>query len=97
VLKVLIIVSGFNVYPNEVEEVITQHPNVLEAAVVGKPDDKSGESVVAYITTSKELTEQQILAHCKEQLTGYKTPKTVVFLEQLPKSTVGKILRRELR
>ncbi len=96
-LKDLIIVSGFNVYPNEVEEVITQHPDVLEAAVVGKHDDKTGESVVAYITTDKEITEQQILTHCKEQLTGYKTPKTVVFLEQLPKSTVGKILRRELR
>lgn len=96
-LKDLIIVSGFNVYPNEVENVLTSHPDVLEAAVVGAPDDHSGERVCAYITVSKPVSEAEIIAHCRESMTAYKVPKEVHVLDELPKSTVGKVLRRELR
>ncbi len=96
-LKDMIIVSGFNVYPNEVEDVLTAHPDIMEAAVVGKPDDKSGERVCAFITVSKPVTNDDIIAFCKESLTNYKVPKELTVLEELPKSTVGKILRRELR
>lgn len=96
-LKDMIIVSGFNVYPNEIEEVLTQHENILEAAVVGEPDDRTGEQVCAYFVANKELTENEIQTHCKVALTPYKVPKKIIQLEELPKSTVGKILRRELR
>jgi len=96
-LKDMIIVSGFNVYPNEVEEVLTRHENIMEAAVVGQPDDRSGESVCAYIAVNKALSTQDIIAHCRLELTAYKVPKKVVIMDELPKSTVGKILRRELR
>lgn len=96
-LKDMIIVSGFNVYPNQIEDVLTQHSKVLEAAVVGEPDDKTGEKVCAYITVTEAVDNDEILAHCKEQLTGYKIPKKITVLDELPKSTVGKILRRELR
>lgn len=96
-LKDLIIVSGFNVYPNEVEDVLTRHPSILEAAVVGEPDEKSGERVCAFITVLNAVDTDEVLAYCKENLTGYKIPKQITVLEELPKSTVGKILRRELR
>ena len=96
-LKDMIIVSGFNVYPNEVEDVLTKHPQILEAAVIGEPDDKSGEKVCAYITVANALSAEQVVAHCRDHLTAYKIPKKVVVLDELPKSTVGKILRRELR
>ncbi|MFW8592553.1 AMP-binding protein [Glaciecola sp. 2405UD65-10] len=96
-LKDLIIVSGFNVYPNEIEDVLAKHPNILEAAVIGKPDDKSQERVCAYVTVSSPVTEGDLIAHCKEFLTGYKIPKEFHVIDELPKSTVGKILRRELR
>lgn len=96
-LKDMIIVSGFNVYPNEVEEVLTKHLSVLEAAVIGEPDETTGERVVAYITVASEISEQDIIAHCRTSLTNYKVPKKVVVLDELPKSTVGKILRRALR
>ncbi|NRA59717.1 MAG: AMP-binding protein [Psychrobium sp.] len=96
-LKDLIIVSGFNVYPNEVEEVLASHPQVLEAAVVGEADERTGEKVCAFITVEGQLDEDELIAYCKEQLTGYKVPKKLVVLSELPKSTVGKILRRELR
>jgi len=96
-LKDLIIVSGFNVYPNEVEEVLTSHPLVLEAAVVGEASEKTGEQVTAYITQSGDLTTAQLIDHCKVQLTAYKLPKKIVIVDELPKSSVGKILRRELR
>lgn len=96
-LKDMIIVSGFNVYPNQVEDVLTQHPNVLEAAVVGESDERTGERVCAYITVSEAVSDQALIAFCKEQLTAYKIPKKIVILDELPKSTVGKILRRELR
>ena len=96
-LKDMIIVSGFNVYPNEIEEILTSHPDVMEAAVVGKPDEKTGERVCAFITVSSDIKVEDVTAFCKEQLTNYKVPKSIEILEELPKSTVGKILRRELR
>jgi long-chain acyl-CoA synthetase len=96
-LKDMIIVSGFNVYPNEVEDVLSQHDAILEAAVIGEPDEKTGEKVCAYITVKSEVSENDILAHCKVLLTAYKVPKKIVFMEELPKSSVGKLLRRELR
>jgi long-chain acyl-CoA synthetase len=96
-LKDMICVSGFNVYPNEIENVLTQHPDILEAAVVGMSDDKTGEAVCAYITTTNEVSQQSVTDYCRLYLTGYKIPKKVVTLPELPKSTVGKVLRRELR
>jgi long-chain acyl-CoA synthetase len=97
-LKDMILVSGFNVYPNEIEEVVMMHPDVLEVAAVGKPNEYSGESVWIYVVKkSPALTDVMLLAHCRENLTAYKVPRDVVFLAELPKSSVGKILRRELR
>ncbi len=97
-IKDMILVSGFNVYPNEVEDVIAAHPDVLEVAAVGIPDDKSGEVVKVFIVKkNKSLTEKQIISYCRENLTGYKVPKAVEFRKELPKSNVGKILRRTLR
>jgi long-chain acyl-CoA synthetase len=94
----VVIVSGFNVYPNEVEEVVAMLPGVFECAVVGVPDEHSGEVVKIYIVKGDaNLTEQQVMAHCKEQLTNYKRPKYIEFINELPKNTVGKTLRRELR
>lgn len=96
-LKDMIIVSGFNVYPNEVEEVLTQHPSILEAAVIGKPDEKSQERVCAFVTVNEQFNEAEVIAHCRESLTAYKIPKEINVITELPKSAVGKILRRELR
>jgi long-chain acyl-CoA synthetase len=96
-LKDMIIVSGFNVYPNEIEDVLTSHPDVMEAAVVGQPDERTGEKVCAFITVSKSLNTDEVIDYCKKHLTNYKIPKRITVLEELPKSTVGKILRRELR
>jgi long-chain acyl-CoA synthetase len=96
--KDMILVSGFNVYPNEVEDVIVSHPKVFEAAAIGIPDDHSGEVVKIYVVKSDQsLTEEELMAFCKENLTGYKRPKVIEFREELPKSNVGKILRKELR
>jgi long-chain acyl-CoA synthetase len=96
--KDMIIVSGFNVYPNEVEGVVAMHPGVVECAAVGVPDEKSGEAVKVYVVRKDPaLTEAELMAFCKEQLTGYKKPKYIEFRTELPKSNVGKILRRELR
>ncbi|MFC2995934.1 AMP-binding protein [Acinetobacter sichuanensis] len=96
--KDLIIVSGFNVYPNEVEDVISGHPEVIEVAVIGCPDEASGESVRAFVVTkNKNLTQQELIAFCRKSLTNYKVPKQIEFREQLPKSAVGKILRAQLR
>ncbi|NKC13172.1 MAG: AMP-binding protein [Gammaproteobacteria bacterium] len=96
--KDLILVSGFNVYPNEIEDVVAAHPGVLEVGAIGEPDEHSGE-VVKIVVVKKDpgLTEEQIIAHCKSNLTGYKVPKFVEFRRELPKTNVGKILRRELR
>ena len=96
--KDMIIVSGFNVYPNEVEDVLTQHAGVLEAAVVGVDDARSGEAVKAFIVRrDPTLTEADVRVWCESQLTGYKRPKLIEFRPELPKTAVGKILRRELR
>jgi long-chain acyl-CoA synthetase len=96
--KDMILVSGFNVYPNEVEDVIALMPGVLEVAAVGVPDDKSGEAVkVVIVKKDPNLTADQVKAHARENLTGYKQPKYVEFRTELPKTNVGKILRRELR
>ena len=96
--KDMILVSGFNVYPNEVEGVVMMHPGVLEVAAIGVPDSKSGESVKIFVVRKdSSLTAPQVLAHCRENLTGYKVPKSVEFRNELPKTNVGKILRRELR
>jgi long-chain acyl-CoA synthetase len=96
--KDMILVSGFNVYPNEIEDVIAQMPGVLEVAAVGVPDDKSGEAVkVVIVRKDPALTAEDVKAHCRVNLTGYKQPRFVEFRTELPKSNVGKILRRELR
>jgi long-chain acyl-CoA synthetase len=94
----MILVSGFNVYPNEVENVIASCQGVLEVGVIGMPDPKSTEKVVAYVVTKdKSLTDKIIFAHCQESLTNYKCPKEVYFIDELPKSNVGKILRRIIK
>jgi len=96
--KDMVLVSGFNVYPNEVEDVLTAHDKVLESAVVGLPDDKTGEAVWAFVVKRDDsLTEAELLAHCRAELTAYKVPVRIVFREELPKTPVGKILRRALR
>lgn len=96
--KDMILVSGFNVYPNEIENVVVMHPKVLEAAAVGMPDAKSGEVVKLFVVKrDKSLTKEEIIAFCKDNLTGYKIPKEVEFRDELPKTNVGKILRRELK
>jgi long-chain acyl-CoA synthetase len=96
--KDMILVSGFNVYPNEIEEVIAGHPGVLECAVIGVPDEKSGEAVKAFIVKrDPNLTAADITKYCHEQLTNYKVPRHIEFRTELPKTNVGKILRRQLR
>jgi long-chain acyl-CoA synthetase len=97
--KDMIIVSGFNVYPNEIEAVATGCPGVIECACIGVSDEKSGEAVKLFIVKAAEatLSEEDVIAHCRSGLTGYKVPRIVRFVEALPKSAVGKILRRELR
>lgn len=96
--KDMILVSGFNVYPNEIEDVIMHVPGVLEVAVVGVPDEHTGQAVKAFIVKKDQnLTEEQVLKFCRENLTGYKRPKYIEFRDSLPKSNVGKILRRALR
>lgn len=96
--KDMILVSGFNVYPNEVEDVIADLENILEVAVIGVPDEKSTEAVKAFVVKADDsANEDEIIAHCKENLTGYKRPKYIEFIDELPKTNVGKILRRKLR
>jgi long-chain acyl-CoA synthetase len=96
--KDMIVVSGFNVYPNELEDVLVAHPDVVECAAVGIPSESTGEAVRMFVVRSNpELTEAAIRDFMRESLTGYKLPKSVVFKDDLPKTAVGKILRRELR
>ena len=96
--KDMIIVSGFNVFPNEVEDVVSSHPKVRECAAVGVPDAKSGEAVKVYVIPADDsVTENELKEFCRERLTAYKVPKHFEFRDELPKSNVGKILRRELR
>jgi len=97
-VKDMILVSGFNVYPNEIEDVAATHPGVLEACAIGVPDESSGEAVKLFIVRKDPaLTAEAVVAHCRANLTGYKVPKHIEFRDALPKSPVGKILRRELR
>ena len=96
--KDMILVSGFNVYPNEIEEVLSQHPEVLEVGAIGVPDELSGEAVkIVVVKRSPGLTEESLQAYCKEHLTGYKRPRHIEFTQELPKTNVGKVLRRALR
>ncbi|HEU4882719.1 MAG TPA: AMP-binding protein [Longimicrobium sp.] len=96
--KDMILVSGFNVYPNEVEDCLANHPGVREAAVIGVPDEHSGEAVKAFIVKKDPgLTAESVVKHCRESLAGYKVPRSVEFRDDLPKSPIGKIIRRELR
>jgi len=96
--KDMILVSGFNVYPNEVEDAIAKMDAVLEVAVIGVPDGKSGEAVRAYVVPQEDgLTEDAVRAHCKQYLTDYKIPKAIEFRKELPKTPIGKILRKDLK
>ena len=96
--KDMIIVSGFNVYPNEIEDVVALHPGVLEVGAVGVPDERSGEAPkIVVVKKDPDLTAEALLEHCRGQLTGYKVPRRVEFRDELPKTNVGKVLRRELR
>ena len=96
--KDMIIVSGFKIFPNEIEAVVASHPGVLECAVVGVPDTGSGEAVMLFVVRKDpSLTKEALADYCKQQLTGYKRPKFIEFRDELPKTNVGKILRRELR
>ncbi len=95
----MIIVSGFNVFPNDIEAVVQSFPGVAECACIGVPDAKTGEAVNIFVVKAPgaEFTEEQLLAHCRKELVAYKVPRRITFRADLPKSTVGKILRRELR
>ena len=94
----MIIVSGFNVYPNEIENWVTSHPKILESAAIGIEDERSGEVVKLFVVKKDQtLTEEEVLKHCKEGLTAYKVPKEIKFIKEVPKSPVGKLLRRKLR
>ncbi len=96
--KDMILVSGFNVYPNEIENVVVEMEGILEAAAIGVPDERSGEAVKVFaVRTDPGITEKDVLAYCRENLTGYKRPRSVEFRDELPKTNVGKILRRALR
>ena len=96
--KDMILVSGFNVFPNEVEEVAMSHPGILECAAIGVPDEHSGEAVKLFVVKKDPaLTEADVKAHCAENLTNYKRPRFIEFRTELPKSNVGKILRKDLR
>src|SRR6185295_12331433 len=94
--KDMILVSGFNVYPNEIEDVVASCPGVLECAAIGIPDEKSGEAVKLFVVKKDPaLTIEQVQDYCRKNLTGYKNPRKIVFRDSLPKTNVGKILRRE--
>ena len=95
--KDMILVSGFNVFPNEIEDVLTLNDNILEAAAIGVPHESSGETVKIFVVKKGEISKEEIVAHCREHLTAYKIPRIIEFRDELPKSNVGKILRRELR
>jgi long-chain acyl-CoA synthetase len=94
--KDMIVVSGFKVFPNEIEAVLTLHEAILEAGCIGVPDERSGQAVKAFVVTHEELTTEQIIEFCRERLTPYKVPKFVEFRATLPKTNIGKILRRAL-
>jgi long-chain acyl-CoA synthetase len=97
--KDMIIAGGFNVYPIEIDNVLFEHPKILEGCAIGIPDAYRGETVKAYVVPKKgqSLTEEEVIAYCREHLAPYKAPRSVEFVDELPKSAVGKILRRKLR
>ena len=97
--KDMILVSGFNVFPSEIEQVLTAHPAIAEAACIGLPNERGGEVVAAYVVlnSGSQITKADLLHYCRDQLTAYKVPKIIKFCTDLPKSNVGKVLRRELR
>ena len=97
--KDIIIAGGFNVYPVEIDDVLMGHPQILEACTIGIEESYRGETVRAYVVPvpGGEVTEEQIIAHCRENLAAYKIPRSIVFVDELPKSAVGKILRREVK
>lgn len=96
--KDMILVSGFNVFPNEIEDWVDHHPDVLESAAIGVPDDRTGERIKLFVVSkSGQEPTDSIVKHCKEGLTAYKIPREIVYVEDLPKSIIGKILRRELK
>ena len=97
--KDLIIAGGFNIYPKEIDEVLFEHPKILEACTIGVPDAYRGETVKSFVVIKpgESLCAEEVIRFCKERLTAYKVPKRIEFLEELPKSAVGKVLRRELK
>ena len=97
--KDMIVAGGYNIYPKEIDEALYDHPKIIEACAVGIPDEYRGETVKAFVVVKpgQNLTEEEVIAYCRERLSAYKVPKQIEFLESLPKSAVGKILRRELR
>lgn len=95
--KDMILVSGFNVYPNEIEEVMSEHPSVIECGAIGVPSETRGEDPKLFVVRTDNITEQDLLAYAKENLTGYKRPRSIQFVDELPKSNIGKILRKDLR
>jgi long-chain acyl-CoA synthetase len=96
--KDMILVSGFNVYPNEIENIVVEMDGILEAAAIGIADERSGEAVKIYaVRKNDKVTEQDVLDYCRENLTNYKRPRSIEFRDELPKTNVGKILRRALR
>ena len=98
-LKDMVVAGGFNIYPQEIDEILFDHPKILEACAVGVPDPYRGETVKAYVVVKpgESLTEGEVIQYCREKLAAYKVPKEISFTEALPKSAVGKVLRRELR
>ena len=96
--KDMILVSGFNVYPNEIEDWVNHHPGVLESAAIGVPNEETGEAIRLFVVVKNgPVTKEDIISHSKQRLTGYKVPHDIVFVDDLPKSNIGKVLRRELR
>lgn len=95
--KDMIVVSGFNVYPSEIEDVLTSHPAVVECAAIGVPSEKTGEAIKVFIVTDRDVADDELITYCRESLTGYKVPRLFERRSELPKSNVGKVLRRELR
>jgi long-chain acyl-CoA synthetase len=95
--KDMIIVGGYNVYPREVEEVLYSHENVVEVAVIGVPDPQIAEAIKCFVVTNAQVSESDLLGYCAERLAKYKVPSSIEFLEELPKNTTGKILRRALK
>jgi long-chain acyl-CoA synthetase len=95
----MIIAGGYNVYPREIDEVLYEHPKIADAVTIGVPDAYRGETVKVFVVVKPEetLTEEEVIAHCKEKLAAYKVPRVVEFRQELPKSMVGKVLRKELR